>query len=247
VIFEVEGKKVARFPSGFGEYTMGHEANAYKIPDNVSYLQAAVTTDMAYVLGVIKRSGAMIGDSAVIIGAGPIGLRTLEAAKLSGIAPLIVSEPVDFRLECAGDLGADVLIDPISEDAVDKVMEVTDGKGVDFVFDTAGNANATAQGLEMLRTSQGGEGRVLLMGLYENPFLTINTSLLMRKAGKIIGEWGIRTTRRKNIIDTLSLMAKGKLNIERWITHQIPEAKAEDAMRMLIEKKDNAIGVEIIH
>ena len=85
------------------------------------------------------------------------------------------------------------------------------------------------------------------MGLYEAPLLTINTSLLMRKAGKIIGEWGIRATRRKNITDALSLMAERKLNIERWITHQIPETEAEDAMRMLIEKKDNAIGVEIIH
>ena len=54
ISFEVGGKGVARFPSGFGEYTIGHEGKAFKILDGVSYFEAAVTTDMAYVMGVVK-------------------------------------------------------------------------------------------------------------------------------------------------------------------------------------------------
>jgi L-iditol 2-dehydrogenase len=247
VSFEVDSKKVARFPSGFGEYTMGHEGKAYKLPDGVTHLEAAVTTDMGYVLGVVKRSGAEIGDSAVVLGAGPIGLRTIEAARLAGITPIIVSEPVGYRLECAKDLGAKKLINPVEEDAVARVMELTDGEGVDYVFDTTGNARATAQGVEMLNTRFGGMGTLVLMGLYENPELTLDTSELMRKAGRVVAEWGIRSTRRKNIKDALRLMGEGKLNVSRWITHQLPERSAEEGMMMLIEKREGAIGVEIVH
>jgi len=247
VSFEVDGKRVARFPSGFGEYTIGHEGNAFKLPDGVSCLEAAVTTDMAYVLGVVKRSEARIGDSAAVLGAGPIGLRTLEAARLAGLSPIIVSEPVGYRLDCARDLGADVAVNPLEEDPVERVMEATDREGVDLVFDTTGNARATRQGVGMLKTRIGGAGTLILMGLFEEPELTINASELMRKAGRVVAEWGVKTARRENIEDALSLMARGELHIGRWITHQLPEMRAEEAMMMLIEKRGNAIGVEIVH
>jgi (R,R)-butanediol dehydrogenase/meso-butanediol dehydrogenase/diacetyl reductase len=247
VSFEVDGKKVTRFPSGFGEYTMGHEGKAFKLPDGVTHLEAAVTTDMGYVLGVIKRSQAKVGDSAVVLGAGPIGLRTVEAARLAGIIPIIVSEPVDYRLDCAKELGAHELVNPNEEDAVAKVMELTDGEGVDYVFDTTGSAGATSQGVEMLNTRFGGMGTLVLMGLYENPELKIDASKLMKKAGRIVAEWGVRSTRRKNIEDALRLMGEGKLNISKWITHQLPESQAEEGMMMLIEKREGAIGIEIVH
>jgi threonine dehydrogenase-like Zn-dependent dehydrogenase len=202
---------------------------------------------MAYVIGVVKRSGAEIGDSAIVLGAGPIGLRTVEATRLAGITPIIVSEPVDYRLEHAKELGAQELINPVKEDAVRRVMELTYGEGVDYVFDTTGSARATAQGVEMLNTRFGGAGTLVLMGLYENPELTINASELMRKAGRIVAEWGVRITRRKNIEDALRLMSEGKLNVSKWITHQLPESQAEEGMKMLIEKREGAIGVEIVH
>ena len=247
ISFEVDGKRVARFPSGYGEYTMGHEGKAFKIPGSVSYFEAAVTTDLAYVMGVVKRSGTKIGNSAVILGAGPIGLRTLEVARITGVSPIIVSEPVDYRRKCAKELGADEVVDPKDEDPVKTVMSITDGVGVDTVFDTVGSNIATCQGLGMLKTGIGGAGTLILMGLFESPELSFNVSDLMRKAGKIVAEWGVRSGRRKNIEDALSMMRHGKFNILKWITHKIPEDKADYAMMMLIEKQDRAIGVEIIH
>ncbi len=250
ISFKVDGKKVLRFPSGFGEYTIGHEGFAYKIPDKVSYYEAATTTDLAYVIGVVKRSGAKIGDNAVIVGAGPLGLRTLEVAKLAGISPIIVSEPVDYRMECAKELGADEVLNPRKEDPVKRVMELTDGVGVDIVYDTAGNVRATNQGLKMLKKKIRGAGTLCLMGLYEHPDLTFNVSDFMRKAGKIVAEWGVaerETNWRKNIEDARTMMSHRKLHILKWITHKLPENRANEAMMMLIKKKNNAIGVEIIH
>lgn len=245
--FTVDGKTVSRFPSGYGEYTMGHEAHAYKLPENVSYSEAAVTTDLAYVIGVVKRSGAGMGQTAAILGAGPIGLRTLEVARLAGISKIIVSEPVDYRLDCAESLGADVVVNSSGSDPVEEVYAKTKGKGVDYVFDTTGKHNATQQGLKMLKTGMGGMGTLILMGLYEKPALTLNLSEYMYKAGKIVAEWGIREGRTQNVVDALSFMADKKVNIMKWITHQLPEAMAVEAMEMLIRKEEKAIGVEIVH
>ena len=244
--FKVGGKTVARFPSGFGEYTIAHEGQVYKIPDNVSYYEAAVTTDLAYVTGVVKRSGAKVGDSVAILGAGPIGLRTLEVVKLTGVSQIIVSEPVDYRLALAKELGADEVVNPMKEDAIAGVMQLTDGTGVDIVYDTSGNARATNQGLAILRTRRGGAGTLCLMGLFENPEFTFNVSNMMHKAGKIVAEWGVGDG-SKNIEDALTMMSQNKVHILKWITHKFPEDRADEAMMMLIEKRDNAIGVEIVH
>jgi L-iditol 2-dehydrogenase len=246
VSFSVDGKPVSRFPSGFGEYTYGHVASAYRLPENVSYYEAAVATDLAYVIGVVKRSGAGIGHTAAILGAGPIGLRTLEVVRNAGVSRVIVSEPVGYRLDCAEALGADLTVDPKAVDPVEAVLAATGGEGVDYVFDTAGSLKATTQGLRMLKTGMGGRGTLVLMGLYEEPELTVNLSGLMQRAGRIVAEWGVREGRSRNVVDALHMMAEKRVNIMKWITHRMPEEKAAEAMTMLINKEEGAIGVEIV-
>lgn len=246
VSFKVDGKPVSRFPSGYGEYTYGHVASAYRLPEGVSYFEAAVATDLAYVIGVVKRSGAGLGDVVAVIGAGPIGLRALEVVRNAGASKVIVSEPVGYRLDCAEALGANVVVDPVTEDPVEAVMAATGGEGVDYVFDTAGSLQATEQGLRMLKTGMGGLGTHVLMGLYEEPDLIVNLSDLMRKAGRIVAEWGVREGRSSNVHDALHMMAEKRVNIMKWITHRMPEEKAVEAMEMLINKDEGAIGVEIV-
>jgi L-iditol 2-dehydrogenase len=245
--FTIGVEKVERFPSGFGEYTINHEAYAYKLPENVSYYEAAVSTDLGYVIGVVKRSKVGLGHTVAILGAGPIGLRTLEVVRLAGVSKIIVSEPVDYRLERAEALGADVIVNPLNSDAVENVYAATSGRGVDYVFDTTGSIRATQQGLKMLKRGMGGLGILVLMGLYETPSLSVNLSELMYKAGKIVAEWGIREGRTQRVIESLKLIAEKKVNVMEWITHKLPEEKAEDAMMMLINKDKRAIGVEIVH
>lgn len=131
-------------------------------------------------------------------------------------------------------------------DPIEEVMNATKKEGVNFVFDTTGNLNATIQGLKMLKSGMGGCGTLILMGLYEDPNIQFNISELMFKAGKIITEWGIRVGRNSNIKDALQIMADKKINILKWITHKLPEAKTKEALNMLINKEDKAIGVEIV-
>jgi len=83
--------------------------------------------------------------------------------------------------------------------------------------------------------------------VYEEPDLTVNLSEFMYRAGRIVAEWGIREGRSRNVRDALHMMAEKRVNIMKWITHRMPEEKAVEAMTMLIDKEEGAIGVEIVH
>jgi threonine dehydrogenase-like Zn-dependent dehydrogenase len=67
----------------------------------------------------------------------------------------------------------------------------------------------------------------------------------MYKAGKILAEWGL-SEGPKSIEDSLSMLSRGKVRPSEWITHRLPEDRADEAMNLLIAKRDNAIGVEIV-
>ena len=62
-----------------------------------------------------------------------------------------------------------------------------------------------------------------------------------------MAEWGVREGRSRNVVDALHMMAENRVNIMKWITHRMPEEKAAEAMTMLINKEEGAIGVEIVH
>jgi threonine dehydrogenase-like Zn-dependent dehydrogenase len=97
----------------------------------------------------------------------------------------------------------------------------------------------------MLKKRIGGAGTLCLMGLFEQPNLTLDVSALMYKAGRIFAEWGL-SEGPKSIEDSLSMLSRGKVRPSEWITHRFPEDRADEAMNLLVAKRDNAIGVEIV-
>ncbi|MBM3211975.1 zinc-binding dehydrogenase, partial [Candidatus Poribacteria bacterium] len=118
------------------------------IPDNISYEEAAFAEPLACCLNGNQESNIVTGDDVVIIGAGPIGLLHLQLAKNKG-ARVIVSEPVEKRLEKAKELGADDTICPVKENAVEKVKELTQGRGANTVIVAVGNIKAAQTAIEM--------------------------------------------------------------------------------------------------
>jgi threonine dehydrogenase-like Zn-dependent dehydrogenase len=86
----------------------------------------------------VKCSPMRAGDTVLILGGGPIGLSVIQAAKAKGAGKIIVSEVAERRKEYATEFGADLIIDPVKEDIVARIREITKGKGVDVVYDAAG-------------------------------------------------------------------------------------------------------------
>jgi 2-desacetyl-2-hydroxyethyl bacteriochlorophyllide A dehydrogenase len=239
--YRLAGRDVARFPSGFTEYIPGQEDRAFKIPEHVSYDEASCMEPLAVAVHAVKRSKLGLGDSTAVLGAGPIGLMTLQVARAAGSTRILVTETVDYRRRLAKELGADEIVDPVREEPVGKVMTLTGGVGVDAAFECVGVEATVQQSLGMLKKG----GTSVVMGIFEKPSVTIDVARTMSKEGTMATIWGAEFPR--DYEDALALIGSGRVNIAKMITHRFQEERADEAMRLLLEKGQNAVKVLIVH
>jgi L-iditol 2-dehydrogenase len=135
----------------FAEYVKAPESNVYKIPDNMTWEEAAYIEPLACAIRGQERANVTMGSTVAIIGAGPMGLVHSILARLNGAGKVIVSETNQVRLTKARSLGADYVIDASKVDPVQTVLDLTEGRGADFVFEVVGAVPTYQQALQMVR------------------------------------------------------------------------------------------------
>lgn len=202
----------------------------HKMPDNISFDAAAVTEPTAVCFhGIIERTGINAGDNVVILGPGPIGLMSLQLAKLSGTSNLIVigtSRSANTRLKKAKELGADVIINTGEEDPIKKVLELTRGYGADLVIESAGSSQSIKTAFEIVRR----HGKICALGINGKETTEVPWDKAIFKAVQLIfcfsSSWQSWET-------VLSLMEKEKLRPEEIITHKFPLEKWQEAFESL--------------
>ena len=129
----------------FQEY-VAHEAGlCFKLPDNVSTLEGALVEPLSVGLHAAMQGGAHIGQTAVVTGAGCIGLVSLLALKAMGVSRVIVVDVIEKRLQKAKELGADYVINGKEQDTVAEIKRLTEGKGCDLSIETAGTQITASQ------------------------------------------------------------------------------------------------------
>lgn len=130
---------------------IGNTSKIYKIDEELSEDEASIIEPLACAIHTVQRATIEFEDVVVLAGAGTLGLCITQLVKLKTPKMLIVLETNEKRLELATALGADLVINPIKEDAVKKVMELTDGYGCDVYIEATGSPIGVTQGLEMIR------------------------------------------------------------------------------------------------
>ena len=146
---------------GYAEYTVAKEWEPLRLPDQVSNLEGALAEPCAIVTSAVRLSNQKLGDTVAVLGAGPIGLLCLQAAKAAGATKVIVSEPSEARRSVALELGADAVVDPTSQDPVKAIIELTDGAGPHVVYECAAAKPTLHDALDMVRR----KGNVMLVAL----------------------------------------------------------------------------------
>ncbi len=131
-----------KFPAG---------ALNYKVPKDIPAEQAALIEPMACAIHAVERGEIELGDTVVIAGLGPIGLGMVQVARRKSPGMLIALDMKPKRLEMARALGADLAIDIREGNAIQRVLDLTDGYGCDVYIEATGAAPAVNQGLQMLR------------------------------------------------------------------------------------------------
>jgi len=116
-------------------------------------------------------------DRVAIVGAGPIGLMSLMAARLRGVKQVVAIEMAERRIEAAKLCGADEVINPLREDAEKRARELTEGQGFDMVMECAGQTASVLMAAKLART----RGRLVIMGVFEKPAAIDLTDVVFRE------------------------------------------------------------------
>ena len=123
----------------FAEYAIVPEKNVVKFSEKVSFEKGASFEPATVALHGLERTGYKGGHTVAILGGGTIGMMTMQWAKIFGASKVVVFDIVDERLELGKRLGADEGINTLQEGFMEKAMELTNGRGYDYVYETAGN------------------------------------------------------------------------------------------------------------
>ncbi len=129
----------------FQEYVVHEAALCFKLPDHVSSMEGALIEPLAVGMHAAMQGGARLGQTAVVTGAGCIGLVTLLSLKAMGVSRVIVADIMEKRLEKALELGADAVINGKNEDTAARILELTSGRGFDLGIETAGSEITASQ------------------------------------------------------------------------------------------------------
>jgi L-iditol 2-dehydrogenase len=233
----------------YGQYLVAPASHVYRLPDHVSFEQASLIDTLSVCLHAQHLSGLTINDRVAIIGAGPIGLGQLMLAKASGADVLIV-DMVDHSLQLAQELGADVTINIDRDDPTDAVKAFTGGRGADIVFECAGG-ESMPQTLPLATRMARRGGKVVIIGGFD-PGATeialewqrIQMSEIQLIPSASFAWWQLD----KEQGQVLEMIGKGKLPVERLITHRFPLDRMNEAFACAQNKEQSGavfIALEI--
>ncbi len=210
------------------EYVAIPVRDLYHLPDSISFEEGALLEPFTVSLHAVEISRLKLGDNAVVIGPGPIGMLAAIAAKAAGAARVLIAGlNVDKgRLEAAASLGF-IPLDVERENARQKVMEATDGRGADVVFECA--SGSWDQAMALVR--RGGE--IVAAGLGQGPS-PLDSSKLIRKNLTITAQYARTPSTWYRV---LNLVATRTVNIKPVISHVMPLTDAPKAFEMLDKKQ----------
>ena len=223
----------------YGQYQKYSVRSITRMPDNVSFAEAAMCDTTGVALHGVELAGITPGGAVAVIGPGPIGLSAMRIAKLMGAAKVIMVGR-GVRLAAAEKLGADACVDFTKcDDPVEEVRKLTGGIGVDEAFECSGAKGTFHQAVRMVKKG----GKVSLLGvatdgvMEELPFKYITHNEIA-----IFGSRANPNTSPK----VLSLMSSGQLQVKDMITHKFPLEQFAEALDTFIHRKENAIKVILL-
>ena len=215
----------------FAEYIrLTAATTTFKLPETLSYEAASLTEPLSVVLRAVDLATLRVGQTAAVLGPGPIGLLAMQLVKLSGVSLLMVAgaAPDTKRLALATELGADVTIDVTKEDPVKRAIALT-RRGFDVVLEASGSPKSVPQALQMVKPG----GKVILIGIHPAPG-EIPTTDVVRQSKSIIGAYGYDADIWNRAI---MLLNTKRVKVESMISHRLPLTDANHGFEMLAKKE----------
>lgn len=210
----------------FAELVAVPAVNAWPVPAGMPLEQAAALEPLGNAVHTVL-AGEVAGCATGITGCGPLGLFAICVARACGAGPIVASDVNDYRLELARSCGADATVNVRHEEWESAARRATGGRGLDLVCEMSGQAEAVRGALRSLRNG----GRLALLGLSSEEVTLDLSGLVIFKGITVQGILGRRLYRTWD--QMTSLLASGRLDISKAITHRMPIDRLEEAMEIL--------------
>ncbi|ODS40556.1 MAG: alcohol dehydrogenase [Candidatus Altiarchaeales archaeon WOR_SM1_79] len=223
---------------GYAQFVINHINTVYKIPDSISFEEASLVTNLGCVLyGFETVGGYLVGDNVVVIGPGPLGLLSVQVAKVLGAHKVFLVGTRESRLKVGLETGADRAINIHEEDPIEIIKDETGGIGVDLVIESSGAKGGLDMSIKLTKRM----GKLLLLGFpHELVEADIESLGLDNKS-----IYTVRGEGWANCYRAISLLEKGRIDLKPLITHSFPLKQIDEAFNTFIKRIGGAIKVTV--
>lgn len=220
----------------FSEYCV-HPANmCYKLPENVDTMEGALIEPLVVGFHAAAVAEAEIGQSAVVLGCGCIGLVTIMVLKARGVNEIYAVDVIEKRLEKAKEVGA-VRVVNAKEENIEEIVKQLSGGGVDLVFETAGAEFTTRQTAKLIKNG----GRVVLVGMCAEPEIVVDIGSLSAKEGDLKTIF-----RYRNLYPTaIKAVSEGTIPLKSIVSHVFDFKDVIEGVAYNVENKSDVIKAVI--
>jgi L-iditol 2-dehydrogenase len=214
---------------GFADYIAVPYTLLHRIPEGMSYEEAALVEPLSNAIHFVRdKTSFKFGDLVVVQGCGPIGLFSAQLFKLGGAEVLMSGLSVDkTRFEIAGKLGIETInIEEV--DLVERVMELTDGRGADVAYVAVGAPPAIGQAVSLVKK----QGHITVVGIFGQN-VPVDFTRVVRREIAFVGAYDAKPV---NFPHSIKLISEGKVNVIDVLTHRFPLEEAEEAFQVALNK-----------
>jgi len=210
----------------FAEFVKIPATNIWKLDPAIPEHYCAILDPLGNAVHTVL-AGAIAGQTVLVTGCGPIGLMSIAIAKACGSSTVFATETNEHRRKIAKEMGADLVLNPLADDPVKKILQATGGTGVDALLEMSGNPGAIQQGFKVLRAG----GRASLLGI---PTESVPLDLVQDVIFKGATVQGIYGRRMYNTwVQMTALLKAGRVNLQPLFGERLDLEDFEDAFAKL--------------
>jgi threonine 3-dehydrogenase len=218
---EIYGKR----RGAFAEYAVLPEKAICKLPNNLSLEEGALLENLGIAVHAVEVEPHDPGDTAVVIGCGPIGIMAGQTLAAYGVK-VVMTDLNESRLELAGEIGGGTVINVKEENPQDRILEMTAGRGADFVLEAAATQSALEQAFDLVRNV----GTVVTIGTFNGPVSFNPFFKMTRREIKLISTMGRTWETWRRMVQ---LVESNKLNLKPFISHILPLEQYQEGFELV--------------
>ncbi len=196
----------------YAEYFVAHHRSCFPLPKGVSWDEAALIDIVADPLHAMDMIPLQIGETVAVFGPGPGGICFVQLAKLAGASLVILVGTREERLALGRELGADKTLEAGKENVIQRILEITEGRGVDVSIEASGSVEALSDAFKVAKK----QGRVMVFGIYSQR-ASLDMQDMHRRELTVFGSSGCPWSMPRAI----DLVATRRVRVAPMITHRV--------------------------